>query len=51
MMKFYWVGALFIVLVRYPVHKPVRTIMYGLISANQIKEFISYINQPTIKFS
>ena len=29
-MKFYWVRALFIVLVRYPVHTPVRTPMYGL---------------------
>ena len=29
-MKFYSVGALFIVLVRCPVHTPVRTPMYGL---------------------
>ena len=29
-MKFYWVRALFIVLVRYPVHTRVRTPMYGL---------------------
>ena len=29
-MKLHWVGALFTLLVRYPVHKPVRTRMYGL---------------------
>ena len=29
-MKFYWVRALFIVLVRCPVHTPVRTPTYGL---------------------
>ena len=29
-MKFYWVRASFIMLVRFPVHTPVRTPTYGL---------------------
>ena len=39
-MKFYWVKALFIVLVRYPVHTPIRTPMYGLLLSQSDHQYI-----------
>ena len=47
-MKHYRVGTLFTVLVRCPVHTPVRTPMYGLPLSQSDQTFVPYFNQYTI---
>ena len=42
--EFYWIRVLFIVLVRYPFHMPVRTSMYRL-PLHQSDEIIRFVFQ------